>query len=64
MTAKDYRLLAALVRKHLDATWETQPVAAMAVEAFGVDLATELGKDNPAFNPAIFFKACNIEVPA
>jgi hypothetical protein len=64
MSAKDYEMLAALVRKHLDATWDTDPVRAMGIEAFGIELADELGKDNPRFNRIMFFKACNIEAGA
>lgn len=62
MTAKDYETLARLICQHLDNSWNTDPVAAVAVENFGIDLAEVLAKDNPRFDKARFFKACNIEV--
>ena len=64
MGKQDYEMLARLVRKHLDATWDTDPVRAMGIEQFGIELADELEKDNPRFNRIMFFKACNIEAGA
>lgn len=61
MTGKDYEMLAALICRRLDASWNTDPVAAMAVESLGIELADELERDNPNFNRVRFFKACNIE---
>ena len=62
MSAKDYEMLARLVCQHLDNSWNTDPVAAVAVERFAFDLADKLAEDNPRFDRAMFFKACNIEV--
>lgn len=63
MSKGDYEMLARLVCQHLDNSWNTDPVAAMAIENFGIDLAEVLAKNNPKFDKARFFKACNIEVP-
>ena len=57
-------MLAGLICAHLDDSWDTDPVAAIAIEAFGVDLAERLEKGNPRFDKARFLAACRIEVPA
>lgn len=64
MTAKHYRMLADLICRRLDASWNTDPVAAMAIESLAIELADELERDNPKFNRIMFFKACNIEAGA